>query len=209
MQIFLLDLTSAPAARDALIAAASELSGNDEPREALATFFSLDSAASELAVGNPFDLAILSCDNANQLLVAYSTLAATGKLPPTLILSDCDSVDAAVGLLKAGAEDYIVRDAEGLWRDRLPGEAAAIASRSRALHLRARVDDDLRESESRLAQIVEGSSVAMFVIDHRHQVTHWNRACEALTGIATSEVVGTNTQWRAFYPKARPCTARL
>ena len=210
MRIFLLDLTSAPATQGTLIAAARELSGNDETQGALAPFISLDSATTELtARNNRFDLAIVSGDDANQLLVAYSTLAATGRLPPTLILSACDSAEAAVGLLKAGAENYIVRDAEGIWLDRLPDEAAAIASRSRALLVRDRIEEGLRESESRLTQIVEGSSVAMFVIDHRHQITHWNRACEVLTGIAATEVVGTNKQWRAFYPKARPCMADL
>lgn len=208
MRIFLLCLTSD--AQGTLLAAVRELAGNDVAGGLVSSFFSLESATIELSDCNSdFDLAVVSSDNGQQLLATYSTLAATGKLPPTLIISACDSAETAVGLLKAGAEDYIVCDAEGAWRERLPGEAAAIASRSRAQRLRDHGDNELRESESRLSQIVEGSSVAMFVIDHRHRVTHWNGACEALTAIPASEVVGTDTHWRAFYPKERPCMADL
>lgn len=67
----------------------------------------------------------------------------------------------------------------------------------------------LRESEAYLAQIVDGSSVATLVIDAKHRVTHWNRACEALTGTAAKTVLGTSDQWRAFYPTQRPIMADL
>jgi len=61
----------------------------------------------------------------------------------------------------------------------------------------------------RLQQIVDGSSIATFVIDQNHIVTHWNKACERLVGIAASEMVGTQGQWRAFYPEQRPVMADL
>ena len=61
----------------------------------------------------------------------------------------------------------------------------------------------------RLQQIIEGSSVPTFVIDQRHVVTHWNKACETLTGMPASQMVGTRDQWRPFYPEARPMMADL
>jgi len=61
----------------------------------------------------------------------------------------------------------------------------------------------------RLQQIIDGSSVATFVIDQSHVVTHWNKACERLTGLPACEVVGTREQWRAFYPDKRPVMADL
>ena len=67
----------------------------------------------------------------------------------------------------------------------------------------------VRESEGVLAQIVLGSSVATFVIDREHRVSHWNRACEAITGVAARDVVGTRDQWRPFYPTQRPLMADL
>lgn len=67
----------------------------------------------------------------------------------------------------------------------------------------------LRESEAHLVQIVDGSSVAMLVIDAKHRVTHWNHACEVLTGTMARDTIGTSDHWKAFYPSARPIMADL
>jgi len=57
-----------------------------------------------------------------------------------------------------------------------------------------------REAQRQLAEIIAGSPVATFVIDGDCHVTHWNRACAALTGVAAEEVMGKSGVWRAFYP---------
>lgn len=60
-----------------------------------------------------------------------------------------------------------------------------------------------------LSQIVEGNPVASIVIDAEHRVTHWNRACVALTGVPAAAMIGRSEQWRAFYPEARPIMADM
>jgi PAS domain S-box-containing protein len=60
-----------------------------------------------------------------------------------------------------------------------------------------------------LAKIIDGTSIASFVINRQHKVTHWNTAIEALTGIQREEVIGTDEQWRAFYTEKRPVMADL
>ncbi|WP_152426648.1 putative bifunctional diguanylate cyclase/phosphodiesterase [Paramagnetospirillum caucaseum] len=72
-----------------------------------------------------------------------------------------------------------------------------------------RAEQARRESEHRLAEIVDGCPVPLFVIDETHKVTHWNRACEAIIGVPAPEMLGTSDQWRAFYPFARPVMADL
>jgi diguanylate cyclase (GGDEF)-like protein/PAS domain S-box-containing protein len=67
----------------------------------------------------------------------------------------------------------------------------------------------LEESGKRLSQIVEGSSVPTFVIDNKHVVTHWNKACKNLTGIRARDVIETRKQWSAFYSSKRPVMADL
>jgi diguanylate cyclase (GGDEF)-like protein/PAS domain S-box-containing protein len=67
----------------------------------------------------------------------------------------------------------------------------------------------LKENQGFLKQIVDGSSVPTLVIDREHRVTHWNRACEIITGVSADEVVGTREQWRPFYPSERPIMADL
>ena len=49
-----------------------------------------------------------------------------------------------------------------------------------------RVRHALPKSESEFSQIVQGLSIAAFVIDDNHRITHCNRAFENLTGIAAS-----------------------
>jgi len=57
--------------------------------------------------------------------------------------------------------------------------------------------------------MVENCAVAIFVIDARHHVIHWNRACEELTGISSADMLGTQDQWRAFYDRQRPTLSDL
>jgi diguanylate cyclase (GGDEF)-like protein/PAS domain S-box-containing protein len=49
--------------------------------------------------------------------------------------------------------------------------------------------------------------VPTFVLDAERRVTIWNHACERLTGIPATEMVGTNDHWRAFYNEPRHCLA--
>ncbi|MEJ2095863.1 MAG: PAS domain-containing protein [Deltaproteobacteria bacterium] len=67
----------------------------------------------------------------------------------------------------------------------------------------------LIESEKTMAQIIQGSTIPTFVIDRDHKVTHWNRACEKLTGYSAREIVGTNHQWKPFRSEERPTIADL
>ncbi|MBW2570020.1 MAG: response regulator, partial [Deltaproteobacteria bacterium] len=68
-------------------------------------------------------------------------------------------------------------------------------------------EEELRESKRRLARAVEGISIPTFIIDGNHFITHWNKACESLTGFSASETVGTKKQWLAFYHEERPVMA--
>jgi two-component system NtrC family sensor kinase len=68
--------------------------------------------------------------------------------------------------------------------------------------------DVLSRMES-LSQIVQATSIPTFVIDSTHTVTHWNKACENLTGIPGKEIIGTQNQWLGFYTRKRPVMADL
>jgi len=60
-----------------------------------------------------------------------------------------------------------------------------------------------------VAQLAESIPLPVFVIDRDHVVTHWNRACEELTGVPAEHVVGTRRHWRAFHEAERPLMADL
>ncbi|MCJ7523236.1 MAG: PAS domain S-box protein [Dehalococcoidia bacterium] len=69
------------------------------------------------------------------------------------------------------------------------------------------VEEVLQESERVLSQIVESNPISTFVIDREHIITYWNKACEKLTGISASEVIGTKRQWLPLYFTERPVLA--
>jgi len=71
------------------------------------------------------------------------------------------------------------------------------------------VQSSLQAMSELLRQIVDGAPVASFVIDSSHRVTHWNSACESLTGSPARTVLGTTEAWRAFYDDKRPLLADL
>ena len=60
-----------------------------------------------------------------------------------------------------------------------------------------------------LRQIIDGAPIASMVIDSNHRVTHWNSACERLTGLSRHQLIGTTEAWRAFFPKARALPADM
>ena len=65
------------------------------------------------------------------------------------------------------------------------------------------------KSKLDLSAIMEKVSLPAFAIDTHHTITHWNKACEAFTGINAQEVIGTRNQWKPFYESEQPVMADL
>lgn len=128
---------------------------------------------------------------------------------PIVMLADQVSQDDAIEALRVGISRYIVKDSAGSYLDLLPVLLPEVVDSHREQRALAESRRQLLESEARMRQIVNGSSVATFVIDENHTVTHWNRACEVVTGTPAGELIGTRNQWRAFYPERRPVLADL
>lgn len=74
---------------------------------------------------------------------------------------------------------------------------------------RLAAEQELRNKMDFAENLILNSTTPTFVINFDHQVLIWNRAMEELTGIKSEEMVGTDEQWRAFYPSARPCLADI
>jgi len=68
---------------------------------------------------------------------------------------------------------------------------------------------EMVDGEKALFQAIQGSTIATFLINKNHVVTHWNKACEKLTGYSADQIVGTNHQWKPFRSKERPIMADL
>jgi PAS domain S-box-containing protein len=75
---------------------------------------------------------------------------------------------------------------------------------ARQLNLR---EHALFEQQSFSSNLIRNSATATFVLDKTHRIMLWNRACEELTGLQESEMIGTDDQWKPFYSTKRPTVA--
>ena len=57
--------------------------------------------------------------------------------------------------------------------------------------------------------LMEHLAVPTFVLDAAHRVLVWNEACERLTALPASQMLGTDKHWQAFYEEPRACLADL
>ncbi|MBU0651741.1 MAG: HAMP domain-containing protein [Proteobacteria bacterium] len=67
----------------------------------------------------------------------------------------------------------------------------------------------IKEKDKFIESMVQSSAIATFVIDAKHKVIFWNKACEDLTGIKSEDLMGTSDHWKAFYDHRRPCVADI
>lgn len=67
----------------------------------------------------------------------------------------------------------------------------------------------LKQQQKFISQLLDFLPVAAFVIDKRHKVLFWNRACENLTGIKRDNILNTDEHWKAFYDEKKPLLADL
>lgn len=88
----------------------------------------------------------------------------------------------------------------GLWN------AAAII---RDVTERSDMQQSLYEQKKFAERLIENSAVATFVLDSGHKVVFWNRACEELTGVFSSAIIGTDEHWRPFYSLKRQTLADI
>ncbi len=124
---------------------------------------------------------------------------------PFIIVSDVAGEEVTVEAMRSGAHDYLMKGN----LERLTPAVERALKETRMRRERPQAEEALRRSEGWFSQIIQGSPVPTFVIDRNHVVTHWNSACESLTGIAEKSVVGAKKQWSAFFTAPRPVMADL
>jgi len=67
----------------------------------------------------------------------------------------------------------------------------------------------LEKNNNELHEIICNAPIPIFVLDKHHKITHFNKACEELTGLSGEKMIGTDHQWKAFYSCPRPVMADL
>ena len=72
-----------------------------------------------------------------------------------------------------------------------------------------KAQDELERGANRLSLIVDNIPTPVFVIDKQHRVTHWNNACQALTGVNEEEIIRTQRHSEVFYGRKRRILADI
>lgn len=87
--------------------------------------------------------------------------------------------------------------------------ATQFAARIRGISEPKRAGLALEEQKEFSLELVQHLAVPCFVLDQDHRVLVWNKACEDLTGVTSTEVIGTDLQWKGFYNERRPTLADI
>lgn len=111
---------------------------------------------------------------------------------------------------------YIRKDGSIVWvnltvslvRDSL-GEPKYFIGLTEDISERKQAEEALREQKKFSENLIQNSTVPTLVIDSSHKVIIWNKACEKLTGVKASELVGTDSPWQVFYKEKRPIMADM
>lgn len=60
----------------------------------------------------------------------------------------------------------------------------------------------LKDSETRLRNVLERMPVCLYSLDEQGQIIVWNRECERITGYSATEVIGNSQAFELLYPEA-------
>ena len=120
---------------------------------------------------------------------------------PELVDRGPDELTRLVGDVNGMAQAIQTRDAE---KESLVLQLSAVNSDLvNEIGMRKQWEIKLREQKLFSDALIQNSAVATFVLDADHRVVLWNSACERLTGLPASAMVGTADQWKPFYGNPR------
>lgn len=68
---------------------------------------------------------------------------------------------------------------------------------------RKKIEEEIRENEHRLRNVIENMPVMMNALDSNGNFIVWNKECEQVTGYAASEIIGNPNAYKLLYPNER------
>ncbi|MBT9598762.1 MAG: PAS domain S-box protein [Vitreoscilla sp.] len=155
---------------------------------------------------------LLGYDNAHLLAMAPAQLASPDMAASmalyqaTCLESDPQPAATEMVLRTASGDDrFIELTARRIDLDGCPTVLSTCQDLSDIRH----VQTSLLNTSQVLNQILDNTPVATFVIDAEHRVTHWNRACEQMTGRDYWDMQGVIEKGLVFYPTERPLLCDL
>lgn len=117
---------------------------------------------------------------------ALRLLKRAGTDIPVIIVSDRTGEDVAVETMRAGARDYILRENLSRLVPAVERELREAETRRK----RRKVEEDLRESEVKIAAITFAVTDAIVMTDSKGKLSYWNPAASRIFGYTEETAVG-------------------
>jgi DNA-binding response OmpR family regulator len=117
-------------------------------------------------------------------------MAASGPLPPTLMVTGAGNESIAVEAMKLGASDYLVKDLGGAYFNLLPTVIRQALERRRIVVEKERAEQDLRNYMEQVTRTLESISDAFFSLNDQWTITYFNLAAETLLQRRRQDVLG-------------------
>jgi PAS domain S-box-containing protein len=153
-------------------------------------------AAVEWLVQHRPDLMLLDLkleDIGGKELIDYLTV--NNRSVPFIIITGQGDERVAVAMMKRGALDYLVKDADFLqFVPEVVRRTIGQLERDKKL---AAAEEALRRSEAFSSTVLDTSAALVVVLDRSGKIVRFNRACEQTTGYSAAEIRGKNL-WDLF-----------
>ena len=105
------------------------------------------------------------------------------KDAPVVITTGAGDEETAVKAMKAGACDYLIKDAQRNYLKVLPFAIDSTIKNKRTA-------DDLKRTHSQNEQLLKAVPLILIGIGSDYRITHWNQAAERAFGIQAVDIVG-------------------
>ena len=109
---------------------------------------------------------------------------------PMVILTGTGSEQIAVEALKAGVDDYLVKDPSQGYLDLLPAVFAEVLRKHNDRLARKRAEEALKESEERYREFVEGTDDLITRVDAEGRFIYVNHIAKKIFGVSPEKCIG-------------------
>jgi len=123
-------------------------------------------------------------------LELFTKLRNTNNNLPVILLVAFGSEEFAVEALKAGVNDYIIKDRDQKYLKLLPFVVSSVIKDLTDKQSRINIESAIRDSEKKLSDILNFLPDITYAVDNQGKIILWNHAAENFTGIKASEILG-------------------
>ncbi len=130
-----------------------------------------------LSAESPYDVVVADQRLPGQSGLEFcSRLLALGTDTPMVLLTGTGTENLAVRALKAGVDDYLVKDVDGSYLELLPVVLPEVIRRKQDRVARAHAETALRESEEKYRSMMEAMADPVYICSPDFRITYMNPA---------------------------------